>query len=92
MRYSAKVMRKRCDNNGYGGDGAGISVEFNDNRIDSNNVVNNDRGIDVDASGNLIVRNSASGNTTDYDIATGNNTGTIQTTPVGAGAWDNFEF
>ena len=86
------VTGNTCDSNGYNGDGAGIRVTGYDNRIDGNNVTDNDRGIDVDVSGNLIVRNSASGNTTDYDIDAGNDTGTIQTSPVGAGAWDNFEF
>jgi len=54
-------------------------------------VTENDRGIDVDAGDNLIVRNSANANTTaNYDIVGGNDVGTLQTTPVGAGAWDNF--
>ena len=86
------ILNNACDSNGSSGDGAGIHVGSSDNRIDGNNVTDNDRGIDVDYSGNLIIRNSASGNTTDYDIGAGNDTGTIQTTPVGAGAWDNFEF
>jgi len=70
----------------------GIHVIYSDNRIDGNNVTDNDLGIDVDESGNFIVRNTASGNTTNYSIAAGNNTGTIQSSPVGAGPWDNFEF
>ena len=86
------VTKNCCDNNGNNGDGAGIHATGSKNRIDSNNVVNNDRGIDVDAASNLIVRNSASGNGTDYDIVNGNDKGTIQTTPVGAEAWDNFSF
>jgi parallel beta-helix repeat protein len=81
-----------CYGIGNGGDGAGIHVLWSDNRIENNTVNGNDRGIDVDSSGNLIVRNSASDNTTNYDISAGNKVGTIQTTPVGAGAWDNFEF
>jgi parallel beta-helix repeat protein len=87
------VEGNTCDKNGsVNGDGAGIHATKSDNRIDSNNVTNNDRGIDVDIAGSFIVRNSASGNTTNYVIAAGNNVGTIQTTPIGAGAWDNFEF
>ena len=87
------VEGNTCDGNGVGGaDGAGIHSTSSDNRIDGNTVTDNDRGIDVDSSGNLIVRNSASGNSTQYSIAAGNDTGTIQITPVGAGAWDNFNF
>ncbi len=86
------VVNCTSDNNGYTGDGAGIHATNSDNRIDGNTVTDNDRGIDVDKSGNFIVRNTASGNTGDWAIASGNNTGTIQTTPVGAGPWDNFEF
>ncbi len=81
-----------CDNNGFGGDGAGIHSSSLDNRIDGNTVTDNDRGIDVDSTGSLIVRNSASGNSTQYSIASGNDTGIIQSSPVGAGAWDNFSF
>jgi parallel beta-helix repeat protein len=92
ISYDCQVTKNCCDHNGYGGDGAGIHVISGNNRIDSNNVTDNDRGIDVDATGNLIVRNSASGNGVDYDIVTGNDIGTVQTTPAGAGAWDNFSF
>jgi len=81
-----------CDNNGYNGDGAGIYASGYDNRIDGNTVTDNDRGIDVDHIGNFIVKNTASGNSTNYNIVGGNDVGTIQTSPVGAGAWDNFEF
>jgi parallel beta-helix repeat protein len=86
------VMSNTSANNGNGGTGAGIHATGSDNRVDSNNVANNDYGIHVSTNGNLVVRNSASGNSTNYEIATGNDTGTIQTTPVGAGAWDNFQF
>ena len=86
------VSGNTCDGNGKNGDGAGIHSTSTDNRIDGNNVTDNDRGIDVDIYGSLIIRNSASGNATDYAIAADNDVGTIQTTPVGAGAWDNFRF
>ena len=86
------VSGNTCDGNGKNGDGAGIHSTSTDNRIDGNNVTDTVRGIDVDTYGSLIIRNSASGNTTDYDIAADNDVGTIQTTPVGAGAWDNFRF
>lgn len=86
------VSGNACDSNGYNGDGAGIHATGSDNRIEGNNMTDNDRGLNVDIAGNLIVRNSASGNSLNYDIISGNDTGTIQTSPVGAGAWDNFSF
>ncbi len=87
------LTANQCRANGYSsGDGAGIHATSADNRIDGNNLLDNDRGIDVDSGGNLIVRNSASGNANNYDIAANNDTGTITNTPVGAGAWDNFDF
>ncbi len=89
----SRVVGCVCHNNGFNtGDGAGIHATSSDNRIEGNTCTDNDRGIDVDTSGNFIVKNSCSGNTTEYDIVGGNDVGTIQTTPVGAGAWDNFEF
>jgi len=81
-----------CRGNGADGAGAGIYSYGYGNRIDGNNVTDNELGIDMDYSGNIIVRNTATGNGTDYDIAAGNDTGTIRTTPVSAGAWDNFSF
>ena len=68
-----QVLNNQCMNNGYlTGDGSGIHVYGNDNRIDGNNVTDNDRGLDVDGTGNLIVRNSASGNDTNWVIAVSN--------------------
>jgi len=63
--------------NGNGGDGAGIHVTSNSNRIEANNVTSNDRGIDVSAAGNVIVRNTAGHNTTNYSIVAGNHYGPI---------------
>jgi parallel beta-helix repeat protein len=74
------VRENVCYSNGNGGDGAGIVVSGNRNRIEGNNCSNNDRGIDVNSTGNLIIANSAAGNTTNYDIIAGNRTGTIITT------------
>jgi len=72
---------------------AGIYVVGDDNRIESNNVTDNTLGLDIIYAGNLIVRNSASGSVSNnYEIISGNKVGTIQTTPVDAGAWDNFSF
>lgn len=78
--------------NSNSGDGAGIHATSVDNRIDGNNCTYNDNGILVNTNGNFIVRNTCSGNGTDYNYAEGNDVGTVQTTPVGAGAWDNFRF
>lgn len=96
------VLDNHCHGNGYGAAGAGIHVTGDNNRIDGNTVTDNDWGIDVDGTGNIIVRNSAHGNNADgdifnlnfdgYSIEAGNDMGTIQTTPVGAGPWDNFHF
>lgn len=81
-----------CDSNG----GAGVHAAGENNRIDGNTVIANDWGIKAvftNGNANLIIRNSASDNGTDYDVAVGSNkVGTIQTTPVGAGPWDNFQF
>lgn len=72
--------------------GAAIFAEFGDNRIDGNHMTRNDIGIDVDGLDNLVVRNTAIYNTgLDYDIAAGNEVGTIVSTIAGAGPWDNFE-
>ncbi|MCH7527180.1 MAG: right-handed parallel beta-helix repeat-containing protein [Planctomycetes bacterium] len=88
-----RIIGNTCDSNGAGGgDGAGIHTISFDNRIEGNNVTDNDRGIDVDVAGNFIVKNTASGNGNDYVIVNGNDVGTIQVSPVGAGAWDNFRF
>ncbi len=81
-----------CDDQKNGTVGYGIYVSGGGNRIDNNSVTDNDYGIYIYGAGNFIVRNTAKGNTHNYSIVGGNNVGTIQTSPVGAGAWDNFEF
>lgn len=75
-----------------GSAGSGIETTSYGNRIDSNNLTDNYIGINVTGSGNFIVRNSCTRNTTNYSIAANNDAGTIQTSPVGAGAWDNFTY
>lgn len=73
--------------------GAGIRVIGPNNRIDENSATGNDIGFHVSGLDNVIVRNSAGSNTTSqFDIVGGNDVGTIQTSPVGAGAWDNLSF
>ena len=42
--------------------------------------------------GNIIVRNTAAGNAVNWSIVGGNDVGTIQASPVGVGAWDNFSY
>ncbi|MCK5529509.1 MAG: right-handed parallel beta-helix repeat-containing protein [Kiritimatiellae bacterium] len=87
------IEGNQCRANGSGdGIGAGIHITSSDNRIEGNNLIANDNGLEVDITGNFIVKNTASGNTTNYVVAAGNDLGTIQTSPVAAGAWDNFEF
>jgi len=61
--------------------------DIRDCRVQGNTLA----GIRVDALGSIVVRNTASSNGTNYSVNPGNDVGTIQTSPVGAGAWDNFE-
>ncbi len=77
---------------GNGGHGIEVSGDFN--RVDDNTVTGNTQyGIEGTGTGNTVTRNHASGNGgLNYNIAPGNSVGTITNTPVGAGAWDNFEF
>ncbi len=89
------VRSNTCRRNGIGStDGAGIRVTSHDNRIEGNNVTDNRRGIEISSGPNIVVKNTASGNVNldNYVISPGNDVGTIQTSPVGALAWDNFEF
>ena len=71
----------------------GIQILGATSRVDENTAAKNFKGIGSAYSGNIIVRNTASGNTnSNYSTVSGSNIGTIRTTPVGAGAWDNFSF
>lgn len=72
----------------------GIRVSGSDNRIDGNSVTDSSPGIQVVTTGNIIVRNTVAGASAGafYFIVAGNATGTIQTSPVDAGPWDNFEY
>ncbi|MCA9305534.1 MAG: right-handed parallel beta-helix repeat-containing protein [Phycisphaerales bacterium] len=90
----ATIKGNNCDSNGVSSTvGAGVLVTGADCRVEDNNCTDNDYGFLTFASGCLIVRNSASGNTTaNFNISAGNDLGTIQTSPIGAGPWDNFEF
>ena len=69
----------------------GIASSSNDNTIDSNSTVDaTGAGIFLTAGGNIVTRNTLSGTVFSFEV--GNDVGTIQTTPVGAGPWDNFAF
>jgi len=93
-----RVVGNTCHHSGFDTisafkfDAAGIHALNGGNHIDGNTITYTLRGIEADNAENLIIRNSASGNTTNYVIAAGNDVGTIQTSPVGAGAWDNFSY
>ncbi|MBI3852778.1 MAG: hypothetical protein HY298_21190 [Verrucomicrobia bacterium] len=86
--FSSFVSENHCYNNGTGGgDGAGIHVTGQRNRIEGNNVSDNPRGIDIGAAGNLIIKNSAKLNTTNYNIVGSNRYGPIvDITAVGTAA------
>ena len=74
-------------------DGDSSTATGNDNVIDSNIIT--DLSIDailVTNSGNTITRNRVSSGAASYNVAANNSVGTIQLSPVGAGAWDNFAF
>jgi parallel beta-helix repeat protein len=71
------VINNDCAGNGNSGDGAGIFVTGNRNRVEGNNVVLNDRGIDVDDGDNIIIGNTAGSNGANYAIVAGNSYGPI---------------
>ena len=71
------ALQNTANENGNGGDGAGLHMTGSDNRAERNNSNGNDRGIDVDSGGNLIIGNSASGNTTNYTLVANNVFGAI---------------
>ncbi|MCA9293886.1 MAG: right-handed parallel beta-helix repeat-containing protein, partial [Phycisphaerales bacterium] len=86
------VRGNTCTFNGLNsGDGAGIRVSFNDNRIEGNNCTQADRGIDVNGSGNVIFRNTCADNTVNWDIAANNIFGAIvdRRTPANAAVSGN---
>ncbi len=67
-----------CDLDGRGsGDGAGITVATDDNRIEGNNCSRADRGIHVQFEGNTIIQNICSTNTIDWVIVANNSFGPI---------------
>ncbi|OGV43436.1 MAG: hypothetical protein A2X46_13530 [Lentisphaerae bacterium GWF2_57_35] len=94
-----EVLGNTCRNNGYdvyAGNGAGIRVAGDENRIDSNHLSDNDQGLAVTSSGNAIMRNTAGGNATNYAIVAGNATGALINVSGGGAiagdAWANIAF
>ena len=88
---NCRVVNNCCQSNLFYNTTKGIYVTGHGNLIDGNNVTANGYGIYVVGNSNLVVRNTARGNLDDFQVPTGG-TGTIQTSPVGAGAWDNFSY
>ncbi len=78
------ILANTCSLNGNGGDGAGIHVTGNDNRIEGNTCTGADRGIDVDFAFNIIIKNTCSRNTTNWVIFQNNICGPIldRTSPI----------
>ena len=95
--FHSQITGNTCNFNGaFSGNGAGIHIMGDGNRIDSNNVTLNDRGLDVDGTANCIIRNTAQSNTANYAaIASGNTVGPvigIQNPVTGTNPWANFSF
>ena len=89
------LLNNYCRANGNGGDGAGIRITSNDNRIEGNSLLDNDEGIKVTSSGNFIVRNSAGSNGTNYYTLGVQTIGPIVTatgTITNTNPWANFEY
>lgn len=87
MQFNCLITGNVCAFAGLGGDGAGIHVISNSNRIDGNHVNNCDRGIDVDGAANTIIRNTSTNCTVDYTIVANNRYGPIiDDTAVGTAA------
>jgi len=78
------VRENTCSTNGNGGDGAGIHITGQENRIEANSVTNNDRGIEANAIRNFIARNTARLNTLNYVIVAGNRIAQIVVPAVNA--------
>lgn len=73
INWSCQVMGNVLDQNGFStGDGAGIHVTGNYNRIVSNLCTRADRGLHIDGTDNHVSDNTVRNNTDNYDIAAGN--------------------
>lgn len=93
--FVCDVRQNTCYSNGKNSaapDRDGIRVAANDCHIDSNKCsLNSGLGITITGLFNLVTRNNLSGDGL-VDIGASNRVGTSVATPVGAGAWDNFNF
>jgi len=73
-----RIVANACDFNGYQtGDGAGIHIIGNHNRIEDNQCGTADRGIEVAGRDNYIVRNLCSANTVNWTIGFDNLIATV---------------
>ena len=82
------VSGNTCDANDSSS--AGILARGNGNRIQDNHLSGNGAGLRLAGTNNFAVRNTAFGNSANFAYVAGNLLGTVQTSPVGAGPWDNF--
>ena len=73
-------------------DGDPILITGADNVVDANVITDafGSAAITVNLAGNLIIRNRVAGDASNFSIAAGNDVGTITSSPVGAGAFDNL--
>jgi len=72
--YHCSVLNNTSALNGVGpAIGAGIFVQFHNNRIEGNVCNASDRGIHVSGLGNVVIRNTCSGNTTSNWLVSLNN-------------------
>jgi len=95
-----RVVGNSCNNNGWSGEGWGVLISGDNNRVEDNSVVDNDKGLVIDGRDNLVINNSASDNSngsSNYVFGSGNALGTlVDMTASGnittAQAWVNFEY
>ena len=80
------IMRCTVDSNAA----SGIRIAGSEARVDGNHVTDNAIGIEATSIDSTIVRNTLAGNSADFAVVAGNILGTIRTSVIGAGPWDNF--
>lgn len=90
----ATVRNNECVLNGAGSGGIGIHCSGSYVTIDANMCRGSDVGIRVTAASieAQVTRNRVTSGAPGYDISNTSFVGTIRTSPVGAGPWDNFYF
>ncbi len=82
-----RIIGNHCCGNKDGIDYVNVP---HDNFLDGNTVMNNS-GYGICFINGVVVRNTAIGNGTNYNL-TGGHAGSIETSPSGAGATDNFSY